>query len=85
MYQYSDQILKNLPSDALKTVQKTLLFSKKPVYLAQVSYDRRNYNSKDLTYTGLNAGEQLTKKKTHATELNIEDRIELFPDQLKVK
>ena len=48
-------MLKNLPSDALKAVQKTLLFSKKPVYLAQVICDRRNYNSKDLTYTGLNA------------------------------
>ena len=55
VYKYSDQMLKNLPSDALKAVQKTLLFSKKPVYLAQVICDRRNYNSKDLTYTGLNA------------------------------
>ena len=51
VYKYSDQMLKNLPSDALKAV----LFSKKPVYLAQVICDRRNCNSKDLTYTGLNA------------------------------
>ena len=53
------------------TIQKTLLFSKKPVFLANVNYDRRNYNCKDLIYTGLNAAEQLAKKKTHATDLNI--------------
>ena len=63
VYQYSDQILKSLPSDTLKTMRKTLLFSKKPVYLAQTTYDRRNCNSKDLTYIGLNASETLTKKK----------------------
>ena len=83
VYQYSDQMLKNLPSDAVKTIQKTLLFSKKPVYLAQVNYNRRNCNSKDLTYTGLNGAQQLAKRKTHATDLNIEDRIELFQEQLK--
>ena len=53
------------------------------MYLAQVNYDRRNYNSKDLTYTGLNAAQQLAKKKMHATDLNIEARIELFQEQLK--
>ena len=53
LYQYSDQILKHLPSDALKTLQKTLLFSKKPVHFAKKEYDRRNYNSQDLTLTGL--------------------------------
>ena len=62
VYQYSDQMLKNLPSDALKTLRKTLLFSKKTVYLAQATYYRRNYNSEELTYTGLNASETLTKK-----------------------
>ena len=53
------------------------------MYLAQVNYDRRNYNSKDLTYTGLNAAQQLAKKKMHATDLNIEARIEVFQEQLK--
>ena len=72
-----------MPQEALKTIQKTLLFSKKPVYLAQVNHDRRNYNSEDLTYTGLNAAQQLTKKKTCSTDLNIEDRIQIFQEQLK--
>ena len=31
IYQYSDQMLKHLPSDALKTILKTHLYSKKPV------------------------------------------------------
>ena len=72
-----------MPPEALKTIQKTLLFSKKPVHLAQVNHDRRNYNSEDLTYTGLNAAQQLTKKKTCSTDLNIEDRIQIFQEQLK--
>ena len=76
-------MLKHLPSDALKTIQKTLLYSKKPVYFAKVDYDRRNYNSKDLTYTGLNAAEITAKKQNHAKDLNIDDRISLFQEQLK--
>ena len=83
VYQYSDQMLKHLTSDALKTIQKTLLYSKKPVYFAKVDYDRRNYNSKDLTYTGLNAAEITAKKQNHAKDLNIDDRISLFQEQLK--
>ena len=38
VYQYSDQMLKHLPTEALKTLQKTLLFSKKPVYFAKASF-----------------------------------------------
>ena len=68
VYQYSDQLLKHLLKDALKTLQKTLLLSKKTVYFASKNYDRRNYNSKDLTFTGLNAAEQTSKKNQHAKE-----------------
>ena len=63
MYQYSDQMLKHLPKDALKTLEKAMLFSKKSVYLAQVSYDRRNHNSKDRASTGLTTAEFKEKKK----------------------
>ena len=84
VYQYSDQMLKHLPIGALKTLQKTLLFSKKTVYFASASYDRRNSNSKyRLTYTGLNTEEQTTKKKQHAKDLNIDDRIDLVHDQIE--
>ena len=83
VYQYSDQMLKHLLSNALKTMQKTLLYSKKPVYFTEVDNHRRNYNSKDLTYTGLNAAETLAKKQNHAKDFNIDDRISLFQEQLK--
>ena len=64
-------------------MQKTLLFRKKTVYFASENYERRNHNSKDLTYTGLNAAQQTLKKQLHATNLNIDDRISLFKEQLK--
>ena len=54
IYQYSDQMLKHLPKHSLKTIQKTFLYSKKPVYCRNTAYERRNFNSKDLTTTGLN-------------------------------
>ena len=76
-------MVKHLPTDPLKTMQKTLLFSKKPVYFASENYERRNHNSKDLTYTGLNAAQQTLKKQLHDKELNIDDRLSLFKEQLK--
>ena len=83
VYQYSDQMLKHMPSKALKTIQKTHLFSRKPVYFADVSYERTNHNAAGITLTGLNAAEQTTAKKAHAKDSNIDDRISLFQEQLK--
>ena len=54
VYQYSDQMLKHLPADDLKTIQKNFIFSKKPVYYPNTSYERRNFNSKNLATLGLN-------------------------------
>ena len=76
-------MLKHLPTDALKTMQKKLLFSKKPVYFGSENYERRNRNSKDLTYTGLNVAQQTLKKQLHAKELNIDDRLSLFKKTAK--
>ena len=64
VYQYSDQMLKHLPSDALKTIQKTHLYSKKPVYFASETYERRNHNFSGVSTTGLNATQIATAKKT---------------------
>ena len=33
VYQYADSMLKHLPKDALKTIEKTHLYSKEPVFL----------------------------------------------------
>ena len=53
------------------------------MYFAQVGYVRRSCNSKDLTFTGLNAAETTAKKQNHAKDLNIDDRISIFQEQLK--
>ena len=77
IYQYSDQMLKHLPSDALKTIQKTHLYSKKPVYFASETYKRRNHNFLGVSTTGLNATQIAAVKKQHAEDLNIDERIKL--------
>ena len=82
VYQYSDQMLKHLRADDLKSIQKTFLFSKKPVYYANTNYDRRNFNSKDLVTIGLNTAQITEFKKNHAKDLNIDERISLFQDQI---
>ena len=76
-------MLKHLRSEVLKTREKNILYSKKPLYFAQQGYDWRNYNSKDLTFTELNASYTLAKKQNHAQDLNIDERISLFQEKLK--
>ena len=62
-YQYSDAILKHLPKDALKTVEKTHLYSKQPVYYNDVTIDRRIHNGDEIAITGMNATQIATTKK----------------------
>ena len=76
-------MLKHLPKDSLKTIQKTHLYSKEPIYFASTLYDRRNYNSANVVLTGLTAAKQTERKQKHAKDLNIDQRIELFQSQLK--
>ena len=72
VYRYSDAMLKHLPHDSLKPLQKHLLYSKQPVYYAQTAYDRRNFNGSVPTgATALTAA----RKKYHTTDLNLEKRI----------
>ena len=56
-------MLKHLPKGDLKTIQKTFLCSKKPVYYRNTAYKRRNFNSSDPTTTGLNANQIANLKK----------------------
>ena len=76
-------MLKHLPSDALKTIAKTLLYNKQPTYFAQTQYDRRNHNGTGADITGLNAADAAAKKAAHVKDLNIDKRISLFQNQLK--
>ena len=73
-------MLKHLPLDSLKPLQKHLLYSKQPVYYAQTAYNRRNFNGSVPTGT---TALTVIRKKTHATDLNLEKRISLFKNQLK--
>ena len=52
-----------MPTNSLKTIQKTYLFSRKPVYFADASYERRNHNAKNVDLTGLSTAEIATTKK----------------------
>ena len=53
------------------------------MYFASKTYKRRNYNGENTITTGLNATQTTTAKKQHAKDLNIDDRIKLFKNQLK--
>ena len=75
-------MLKHLPKDSLKTIQEHLLCSKEPIYYGNTAYDRRNFNGTNLVMTGLNATEIVNMKKNHVKDKNIDERIELFHDQL---
>ena len=85
IYQYSEALFKHLRSDELKTIRKTLSFDKRSVYFADLNYDRRNFNSKGLDYTGLSASDIALKEASHAKVLNINNGINLFQNLLKNK
>ena len=53
------------------------------MYFASETYERRNHNGASINTTRLNATELATTKKQHTKDLNIEDRIKLFQNQLK--
>ena len=63
IYQYSEPMLKHLLKDALKTIEKTLLYSKEAVYYKDVNIEKRNHNGGGLTITGMNATQIATLKK----------------------
>ena len=67
-------MLKHLPKDALEKIEKTLLYSKAPVYFGKASLNRRVHND---------AGEiKTSKKRKIATDLNIQERITKVHDML---
>ena len=83
IYQYSDAMLKHLPKDTLKTIEKTSLYSKEAVYYNDVNIERRNHNGSGHITTGMNATQIATLKKNYANDLNIDDRISKFKGMLK--
>ena len=80
IYQYSDSMLKHL-----KTHWKSLKkhYSKQAVYFHQTTINRRIHYGSDFTATGLNATQIATSKNNNAKDLNIDEWITKFKDQLK--
>ena len=58
-----------MSKDSLKTIQKTHLFSKKPVYFTRKSYERRNHNFSGVSTTGLTRTEIAEAKKKPSKRL----------------
>ena len=56
-------MLKHLPKDALKKLEKTLFYSKQAVYFNQTTINRRTHDESGFTTTGLNATQIETGKK----------------------
>ena len=85
IYQYSDSMLKHLPADSLKKLEKTLLYSKEPVYYNSTSIDRRIHNgdTSGFTMTGFTATQLAMLKKNNAKDLHIDKSIEKFQERLK--
>ena len=63
IYRYSDATLKHLPKDTLNFFEKTMLYSKQPVYYNDVSIDRTNHNGDGLDTATLIAAQIVTLKK----------------------
>ena len=61
-------MLKYLPKNSLKKIEKRMLYSKKPIYFNKTTLERRPHNSSLANDT---------------TDLNINERITKFQDQLK--
>ena len=83
IYQYFNSMLKHLPAETLKTIEKTFLYSKTPVYYTDVKVDRRNHNGGGIATTGLTAAQITTLKNVLAKDPNIDDRITKFQNILK--
>ena len=74
VYQYSTSMLKHLTKDALTKIEKTLIYSKKPICYNKTSPNRRVDNSA--------GGTQTVEKRKNATDLNIQKIITKFYDML---
>ena len=82
IYQYSDAMLKDLRKDSLKKLEKTVLYSKQPVYFDKTTIDRRINNGSGAGTSGA-AAQIAARKENYAKDLNIDERIETFQNHLK--
>ena len=59
------------------------MYSKQPVYYADVGLDRRNHNGDKINTIGLNDAQIASLKAAHAKDLNIDGQIKKCQNQLK--
>ena len=76
-------MLKHLPKDTFKKLEKKLLHSNTGIYYNDVEIDRRIHNSYGITTRGLNATQIATLQANYAKDLNIDHRISKFKEMLK--
>ena len=76
-------MLKHLPKDTFKKLEKKLLHSNTGIYYNDVEIDRRIHNNYGITTRGLNATQIATLKANYAKDLNIDHRISKFKEMLK--
>ena len=74
-------MLKHLPKDFLKKIEKTLIYSKQPVYFNKTTIDR--IDDRSGTGTTGTAAQIATGKANDSKDLNIEERISKFQSQLR--
>ena len=75
--------MKHLPADSLKKLEKKMLYSKKGVSYNSTAIDRWIHNGTGFMTTGLTTAQINTLKANFAKDLNIDDRISTFQNQLK--
>ena len=63
---------KHVPKDSLKKIEKTLLYSKEPVYFNKTIIDRRIHDESGAGTTGT-AAQIAARKANDAKDLNIDD------------
>ena len=63
IYWYSDSMLKHLPKDGLKKLEKTLLYRKQAAYFNQTTINRRIHDGSGFATRSLNATQIATAKK----------------------
>ena len=63
IYQYSDSMLKHLPKDTLKKLEKALLNRKQSVYFNITDTDRRTHDGSGIDTTGVSAAQITTLEK----------------------
>ena len=76
-------MVKYLPKDALKMLEKTLLYSKQAAYYNKIEESKKNLRRIWFYCYWSNCDSNSNPSKNIAKDLNMDERISKFKDQLK--